>query len=93
MAPRPRPTHPPWTRLHELRLDLGLTCKQLGIRVNRSESFIYQLEVGMVRPSPETLHSLAGIFGYQPHLLAATMPTPREGARVSVRVTTAERAS
>ncbi len=49
-------------RLKELRLQAGLTQKQLGERINVTKSVISYYELQERYPSPETLIKLADVF-------------------------------
>lgn len=50
------------TRLKELRLDAGLTQKQLAAQIGITKSVISFYELRERAPSPETLIKLASVF-------------------------------
>lgn len=63
LFPAPDPSLALGPRLREIRLERGISLRELARRLDLSPSSISQIETGKMRPSVRTLYALAAEFG------------------------------
>lgn len=79
------------TRMRELRLQHGLTAKQMANQLHLSESSVTLYETGKREPTPGTLSKIADILGTTVDDLIGRVPQQQKPAAESHELTEAER--